>query len=333
MKDQNTSRSGPRSIPVDAGGWCARMHSPDVNETDREQFQVWLEMSPENRAEYSMCELSWRVSHSLADSPQLMARLPARPSGASVSGRRRMPFMYAAAAALLMGVAIFLTDWQQQTSLHHYQTVTGEQHKAVLPDGSVVDLNTNTDIEVALGGDTREIALHRGEAYFDVTSDPGRPFIVKTVNSEIRVLGTAFNVRYLEDKTVITVAEGRVQLVPVSKEGTQLYESAVEILPGNQVSVSAAYEMSEIRQVGLGGITSWRNGNLVFKGDHLAVVVQELNRYFKTPLAIEDSITGTIPISGVFKTADLNSVLKLLKQGHGVKAEEREGQLTLYREK
>ncbi len=97
----------------------------------------------------------------------------------------------------------------QQMTLH---TAVGEQRVAKLDDGSVLTMNTDSEITVDYSGDNRIVRLERGEVNFDVSKDPHRPFIVYAGDGLVWAVGTAFNVRVEDGSVDLTVTEGRVKV-------------------------------------------------------------------------------------------------------------------------
>ena len=97
------------------------------------------------------------------------------------------------------------------TSPASHVTRIGEQRLVVLKDDSVLNLNTDTELDVRFTDERRWLRLHRGEAYFDVAPDPARPFVVVTPHGRIEAVGTAFGVRVLEDRSRVMVGEGQLE--------------------------------------------------------------------------------------------------------------------------
>src|SRR5690606_6030511 len=104
----------------------------------------------------------------------------------------------------LVGLVFIFTIGQSQPE--EYITYVGEQRLVQLEDGSQVRLNTNTRIQVSYSRQTRRIDLLQGEAYFDVSKDPQRPFEVIANHSIVRALGTEFNVSLLNSAVAVDVA-------------------------------------------------------------------------------------------------------------------------------
>ena len=98
-----------------------------------------------------------------------------------------------------------------------YETRIGEQNSITLVDGSVIQLNTDSHIQVNYEKNQRSIVLMAGEAHFEVAKDPSRPFVVKAGDGMVRAVGTAFTVRINPEALKVIVTEGKVALAAATK--------------------------------------------------------------------------------------------------------------------
>lgn len=204
----------------------------------------------------------------------------------------------------------------------------GSRSRSMLPDGTTVWLNAGS--KLYYGGDfkgaTREVKLE-GEAFFDVVKDPQHPFIVHTSGIDIRVLGTAFNVKsYPEDKTVeTTLYRG---LVKVFRHGDSLH-TVVELKPNEKVSLikeEAATSISEVSNKEGKGVlpkitttsynlsfidstkkeserfeTAWLYNRLEFKGDKFDQLALKMERWYNINIIFEDDAVKNLSFYGSFE--------------------------------
>lgn len=314
-----------KCLPRTAEEWCARLHSSDVSASDRTAFEAWIAASPGNRASYELCALTFAVSRGLAGNADLRSRLALPQSGvmpSSATGRgrlrqKRTVAMAACAAGLLAAVAVVL--WRLMAPA--YSSDVGEQKLVTLADGSTVQLNTATAIGVDLQPQQRRVTLRQGEAFFSVAPDPSRPFIVEAGDSEIRVIGTKFNVR-IDDRGValVTVLEGRVKVLnPHVGESRTAVRPAIQDLSSGE-SAAVAPEVSAVRvaAVNPAKLASWREGRIYFDRDPLSKVIEEINRYSETRFVIHDPGVSALTLSGVFRTGDTDSVAFALRESYGL---------------
>lgn len=299
-----------------------------------EQFADWLRASPVHVREYLRAVELWEgLSDPSAGSgrsrEQLIAEagdsnlvelpareevscnFPARRLSSSSFRWRRVGF----GLALSMVFVLAYLGWQRTTTIV-VRTGVGEQHSEVLPDHSVVDVNTQSEIRVAFTGTERRVELVRGEAFFDVAKDPARPFIVTTDLATAKAIGTRFSVYRAQSGTIVTVAEGRVLVRDRhadagESKGVADPEDAVEVIPGTQAEAQPGHHV-QMRRADVTSTLAWREHRLVFDGEPLATVVEEFNRYNSPPLIISDPRLREQHISGVFGANDPESLLDFL---------------------
>ena len=209
-----------------------------------------------------------------------------------------------AAAALLALCGFWL--WSR-TSWHEYATGTGEQRSVELTDGSLIHLNTQSRLEVRLSAQTRDIRLLEGEALFKVGRDRMRPFRVHTGDATIEAIGTEFNVyRRAEGDTEVAVIEGRVR---VERGG------AVMLSAGEQARVTEKGSIAKEQKGDINQVTAWRQRRLIFDATPLKTVVDEFNRYNRTPrFVLQAEALAERPYSGIFDADDPESLVLLLEQ-------------------
>lgn len=193
-----------------------------------------------------------------------------------------------------------------------YKTVIGEISKASLPDGSELQLNTNTELRVSFDENQRTIELLHGEAFFEVAKDPSKPFVVIVGDDSVTAVGTAFNVDASEQgSTEVLVTEGKVRVKNELNEQPVYLESGQKALVVNN-----AYKVSDDSD--LDSQLAWRDRELVFKGESLVTVIKEINRYTPLTLILVDPEIASIPVGGFFKTGDLNQLLQVFEYNLGI---------------
>lgn len=207
----------------------------------------WRETLPENEKYYQHFELIWRESKTFEtknniDENEAWARLQqkiARPSSQEIIDPKKIALNWknliriAAVLVLMVGSGYFIVNQQS----HKIQMVASESAVRIetLPDGSIVTLNKNASISYPkkFTGNTRTVVLN-GEAFFNITPNKEKPFIIEANGVDIKVVGTSFNVKSAAAKTEVIVETG---IVEVSKN-----EHIVRLSPKEKAIVSAASE-------------------------------------------------------------------------------------------
>lgn len=211
---------------------------------------------------------------------------------------------FAVAAALALWRPGFLTGWQT------FATATGEQRALELADGSVVHLNTRSQIRVRMSETGRDIELVSGEALFKVHRDPARPFRVYAQNTAIQAVGTEFNVYQRPEGTTVAVLEGKVRIAAPSPVPLVAGEEA-RIAPGGQVTLKTASDVASA--------VAWRQRRLIFQATSLAEMVREFNRYNNAPrFRLEGAAVEQRHYTGVFDADDPESLVELLAAEPGL---------------
>lgn len=185
-----------------------------------------------------------------------------------------------------------------------FNTMVGEQMTYTLLDGSVVTLNTNSQLKVSQHLRSRRLELLQGEALFNVVH-AWRSFTVQANDTLIRDIGTVFNVRNYADGAVVTVLEGAVE-VGVN-DGHQK-----QTLVKNQSL--HAYEGGEFtpQTVDATNISAWQKGLIFFDGTTLDEAVKEIARYRKAPILIADKAAAKLRISGAYDITGIESLIDTL---------------------
>lgn len=189
----------------------------------------------------------------------------------------------------------------------------GTHTKFDLPDGSSGYLNGGSTVRfpTLFKGKNREVSLE-GEAYFDVRSNPQRPFIVSGQNIKVVAYGTSFNVEvYPEDKiNRVTLVKGKVQVKANESDRSQHLGT---LLPGEMCVFDKEDSSSRIVSVDAEKIVSWKDGKLVFINEPFDEVVKKLNRRYGVNIVIEDKKLKDYTYLATFPEDEtLDEVLKLL---------------------
>lgn len=286
------------SIEQQASRWLA---SRDARPTDAElasAFDEWLHADIRHRVAYLKLESTWRRGDRLRDlrpldrgvNPDLL-----RPP-------RRYWSLAIAASALLVVLAAGVFFAHTQLGWQRYETRIGGFSRIVLEDGSVIDLNTDSEVRAHIGSRRREVRLVRGEGRFQVAHDPARPFVVSAANADVRAVGTAFSVRLRQRQVDVLVSEGIVAIDAASIAHTPPVHAG-------EAAVVLSDSMSVRRLEGqqLESRLSWTTGRLQFRGDSLADAIEEFNRYNRRHLRLADASLAPLRVGGTFNATDPES--------------------------
>jgi transmembrane sensor len=309
-----TSASAPsrQALRSAAAQWLALRRSGAMTPTEEQGFREWLDESPAHQHAWLQLERIWALTGAVAEDPQI---IEARAHDARVFGRwSNWQRMTGIAAAMVFALAStwavrnsdLLGDFgaRQLAQAQVFQTGLGQRTALTLEDGSVVTLDTDSEVRVLAMASTRSLALIRGRAFFKVAKDPNRPFLVQAGDKTVRALGTAFGVRMNDGAVTVTLVEGKIRVE----------EPRAFLKPGHSAEMTAGAELVarpddgwKIDRVDTVRETSWLDGRLTFMRDPLAEAVDEMNRYSERKLVFTGGRVPDQHIVGVFRAGDVES--------------------------
>jgi transmembrane sensor len=328
------------AIERQARAWLIRLDSDEpLSAAEEASLREWIEHTPAHKQELVRIARFWGRANILTELAVPLRR--ARRSESSSAGlglwERWRRARLAAIAVGIATVSAVLIVWRVQTPAPvangMYATAIGKQETIQLPDGSAVQLNTDSQVLVGYSPTRRRVRLLRGEALFSVASDASKPFEVHAGDGLVTALGTAFSVRLKGRQLDVTVSEGVVELavVHVKAPGVASGEPAraapphrVGILRAGEATaldpVAAQMQVQQLADAELQRRLSWQDGYLVFSGEPLSEVVTELNRYSPVTVEIADPALAPIAIGGRFRVDDLDAVLDVLHTSFGIES-------------
>lgn len=322
----------------EASAWLARLGRDDVSAEDGLVFDAWLGAAPENRAAYKRALALLQEFDAHADDVASRLAKSPRPAAARRAASHQRPVVRrlartwwtaAGGAALAAGLALAVMPpgLIRPVSVQAYATARGQHQRIALADGSVIDLDAETQLRITMKGAERRVALTEGQAIFDVVHDASRPFVVQAGDRLVRDVGTQFDVRKRADQLTVTVARGRVEVVP-DAAGTE--GQAVLLGPGQRLEIDAA-GAPQLTAVDPQETFSWRSGRLVYRARPLAEVVADLNRQFVEQTEIADPELAKLPITGVIVLDNPQAIMARLSLMLPIKTLPSEKGLTLHR--
>lgn len=289
------------AIRAEARAWLLRHTLDGMALHDSEEFRRWRQTSERHAQVYEEMEQTWSDAASLQDLRDLVE--PA--AGVPVTGRREPRRMHALAAGVVLAVVVGLVAWTVQRP-QLYETRVGEVRDIVLPDGSILTLGGKTRVAVRMAGNSRHAELRTGEVFLSVHPDKQRPFHVAVGETQIRVVGTQFDVRRGAAQVEIGVLEGTVE-VKRTEPALSLFRSntapstAKVLHGGQQLTASARGELGEPQGTGAVQPGAWRQGRRVYIDTPLREIVADANRYSRQQIELADAALGELKVSVSFR--------------------------------
>lgn len=348
MSEANKHRHGQDDDALfsEASAWFFRLQADDHTAAERVAFAAWLAQGTaqarawaEVRDLLRSLEEPARAAHG-ASSPQGPVNGPAGRSTGPRSWVRRL----APAALVLLLAAGGWGAWRgpalYQDLIADHATATGQRLAIRLPDGSSADLNSDSALALDFQGGERRVRLLRGEAWFEVTRDPAHPFIVDAGAGAARVLGTQFSVRRDGERVTVTVGEGLVEVAARPRDDDRepgdfqwanfQWEDSVRVHPGESAEAGPG-GLTPAAAADPGAAFAWRHGQIVFRQQTLASVIDALNRQWPGRVVLLNDEAAERIVSGVFSLDRPAAVFDALERGIGVRATRLTPYLTLLR--
>ncbi|CAO3458924.1 hypothetical protein [Azospirillum argentinense] len=301
--------------------WFVTLLDAPADPVTRAAYQAWRNRDPRHAAAFD------RLS-SLGGMPELQAATLAHhpqtapsPAAARSAPRRRSRWSGGwraslAAAALLLAIGVHLQPTLALRLTADHRTAVGERREIALPDRSRLILDTDSAVALDFAEGRRHVRLLRGQAYFDVVSDPAHPFRVTAGFSTVEVTGTAFTVRSDGGQDAVFLERGRVSVSRREPPG-----QTVSLAPGDRVTATAD-GLSAPSRPDPAVALAWRDGRYVFHDQPFAAVVDAIRRYHGAPvILIGDRLAGA-RVSGNYRLDDPIAALRSLADVVGARVTE-----------
>lgn len=287
---------------------------------DQIELDLWLNQHPDHQQAYQNMSQMWS---DLDDTTTGIAELRAaarnyRPAVVISRNSSRKKGL-AMAASVLLAVSAAYGYWIGFEQI--YRTAKGETQEITLADGSILRINTDSELGVRIGRGARRVDLHHGEALFSVAHDSTRPFVVNAGTGQIQDIGTRFNVYAQPNQVAVNVLEGSVQissnagaktLATLSAGESAAFDAQGNLIAGYQSDVQIA--------------TAWLDDTLIFSDLPLPQVTEQLARYHAVNFELADKRLNTIKISGSFQADNLALMLKTLQASFPIRITQLDGQ-------
>ncbi len=345
LKISTRDNSKRASIEEEASAWIVRLHDTKPTAEVLQAFQSWSQKSPAHRQAFKRMTETWNNMDVLAE---LAFPLPGESECIDEKSNRPKylsfllsPFRSAlSGATLLFLLALSMAAWQylpvqaeQYRFRANYETTVGELKKIALPDGSGMRLNTQSKTSVVFNRKARIVHLLEGEAHFEVFHDATKPFVVYAGKVAVRAVGTAFSVYIKGNSVDVIVTDGEIKVASLPQAVAandevdltllENAETVASFVQGQHAVFQDKIELVEtIKPQEITKKLSWRDGMLIFDGDSLQDVVDEISRYTPKEIVILDADIRELKIGGYFRAGEITPMLDTLAANFNLKVEE-----------
>lgn len=285
-----SARPGERdthTVRAEAAAWLARLRSEERTAEDEQGFRAWLAESKAHRA-------AFEVTNGIFEMAGAAQGRTARTRVQHVSRRHVLRTGVGLAAASVAGIVFYLRSGTT------YATEIGEQRDVTLEDGTLVRLDTDSEIHVSMSEERRRVSLRRGRAHFEVAKDDARQFQVVALDQVVTASHGEFDVSRDGVLVSVLLQAGPVQIANENAAGITMPR---KIMPG-QLVVFAEDRLVREEQPEMKRAVAWRDGRLALFEEPLAEAVAQMNRYTHRPIVILDPAIAQLRISGNYSVGD-----------------------------
>lgn len=300
-----------------------------------ERVEAWLDQSPDHIQELKAYRKLWERSRAAGQRPaavdtdaawrtmqyRMQASKSQVPPFVSIQPKtpvsetkvkhlpvRRTPMVsYWAAAIAALALVAFGWVYVSQSPESPFVSVSTQAntYEKTLPDGTKVVLNYNSTLsyQAGLPGSVRAVTLN-GEAFFDVAPDPTHPFVIDANGTEIKVLGTSFNVKAYDEVVRVEVKTGKVEVGKTEKK--------VRLLPGEGVEVRADTNFKRIQATP--NIASYSTQVFEFTETQLSEVVESLSAGYHVSIRLSNETLSRCRLTARYEKEPLDATLSLVAE-------------------
>lgn len=332
-KNQERRNAANAAVQTEAAERVVRAHSAGVDPNDDFATVAWRREDAEREAVFRQVAQIWDEAADLNEHPAYADLLgaPTLRERAVAFWRRltapRPTFAPSArwAVATVLAVMVFAGAWYLMPSTPGpsaspvYATQVAEVREVPLDDGSIVTLGGRSALDVEFTSTERTVRLASGEAFFSVSHDAARPFVVLAGDTRIRVVGTKFNVNYDGGRVRVSVLEGVVEVMRADGS-TERIAGGTAPAPASPVRLAAGQQLVAANDAPLqapeplrgSAPGAWREGRLNYQDAPLAEIVADANRYRTGEIRIMSPALANERLTTSFRTSQIDQMLDSL---------------------
>lgn len=295
--------------------------------------EVWRQQSAANELRFERFQLIWETSKKLdlkdpidaqTSLAALKERIKAQNSVDTTPIKLAPKHFWLKAAAMLVLVSAIAWFYNDAQTVENMQAITGELVQVdTLSDGSVITLNKQSVLEYPskFKGNQRHVVLARGEAFFNVSPDKKKPFLITSGKTTIRVVGTSFNVKLKNAAVEVIVESGKVE---VSRGGKRIF-----LVPGEKILVSdRVNQLAKVKTPDL-LYNYYRTKMFVADDTPLWRMVEALNEAYDSNIEIKNRAIRDLPLNTTFNDESLEDILQVISRTFKITVEKKQDRIIL----
>lgn len=285
----------------------------------KKDFNSWIDEKDENKKVFNKLQNMQNLYSSISKkTKENISRSIHEDIKKELSYKRYTKLVVAASILVCFSIGIFQMNKYSNFEIQHSYLTSNKTQTINLPDGSSIILDAMSVANIMYYKNKRVINLKEGKAFFKVSKNVNRPFIVNTQKIRVKVLGTSFEVNNENKQVNVEVRDG---IVSVQKYNDIFSEEITKLTKGKKISVDKLTNSFILSDVDTKSISSWKNGILTFQDNSLQYAIKEFKKYKNINVVLHKNIEE-LTITGSFTLSDFDKFIYAISQIHSLQIRE-----------
>lgn len=301
---------------------ATKVLSGEANSNEEKSIQQWINLSTSNKTEWEHLSKGFIEADKALIANQINlddAYSKVRSQINIKKNKYKIRFAYASAAAVII-LLIGIFSLYDNGSIEQKEIATQNSifENYTLPDGSVININKNSKVNIPdnFNASTRSISL-KGEAFFEVHRNTESPFIVEVGDIRVKVLGTSFNIKEINNTTEIIVASGKVLVYKNNEENDY-----VELTKGDKINYNRNTKQLSKHINADVNFLAWKTKELSFKKEPLNNAIKLIEEIYNVKITFPDDFNiDTARLSATFNRNNIDFITNVLSKTYNVNIE------------
>ncbi len=283
------------------------------------EFDVWIKENPLHLSTFNKVKETHNIFKNLSKNTASKLSEKANKGAKRTKIIEKIkPLAVAAIFLLAVYASIFtINDYTNPSFSHIYITQNEKIDEIKLPDGSVIELDAKTNLSVEFYKTKRLVNLTSGTAMFSVAKDKNRPFIIKSNNTYIEVVGTKFEVNKIDKSTIIKVEEGIVKTYHLNQY--DIKKNIIILTKQDTITYSNFGEVHNYKKVDLSKIATWRSDFINLNQVTLKEAIGKFSKYSNLSFSFSSTEIENYTITGGFDFNQVDIFLKNISKIYPIK--------------
>ncbi|RXJ68921.1 hypothetical protein CRV08_05650 [Halarcobacter ebronensis] len=316
-----------KTVEEQASYWFA-CNKENISLEEKHKFRKWLDESNTHKQAYNYLIKIESLCNSL-DEKYLDNLIEEAQEGAKKTKFFEYTKKYSFAATLL--VLIFFSIFQ---GINYYSPIYESNletniltNQITLLDGTKLEIDAKTKLDVKLYNKQRVVTLYYGQVMFDVAKDKSRPFNIISGQTNIRVVGTAFEVKNLDKITTISVKEGIVKISKIMENDT--LQTLALLSKGEKIILDEYGKILNLSTIPIEDIATWKSNYLIFDNTSVKDAIKVFSRYTNDKIKINYKFQEKQLITGQFKNSQIEKFFDSLTTLYPIVVEKKEDTISI----